>query len=250
MKLIEIQNQKILINPDLIEEMLIGQKKREINYIINTAKSKGNLNYFLSKRALQSNFHDHLQSEWNIYHFHLSLEKDKRSDFVKQSNALLFAYIDDRYIVFLGIETHKKGIFGDLKWVEILHEKFQFVLEEYKDKSDIIDVTKYNSEEIQALWSKGISLGFYKIKDVIYHSPGIGRTTSGHSMAVSTTTMHIMRWLKNMEKQLSNYKNFTSVSDENINFKLRIKDKIEIYEANSNSKIIEFPQIFKEVDVM
>lgn len=250
-KLIEIENQKIIINSELAKEILFGDKRNEIKKIIEIARQKGNLNFFLSKRALQSNFHDHLQNEWNIYHFHLSLEKDKKSNFVKQCNSLLFAYIDKNYIVFLGTETHKEGIFGDLKWVEILHEKFPFVIEEFKDSGGIIDVyPKLNSLERQTLWSKGISLGFYKIKDTIYHSPGIGRVTSGHSMDVSTTAMEIMRWLKMITEQLVNMKKIfaeqLNINEDEIDFQLEISNEIEIVEKKSNKVIINFPKIFVE----
>lgn len=75
-KIIEPKSRRILINPDFIKEIQSHPKKKEIEIIISYAKQGKDLNVFQSKKLLQSNFHDHLQNEWNIYHFHLSLDKD------------------------------------------------------------------------------------------------------------------------------------------------------------------------------
>jgi hypothetical protein len=93
-KLIEPKQRKVLINPVFKLEIPTHPKKKEIEFIIQSAILGNNLNIFQSKRLLQTNFHDHLQSEWNIFHFHLSLKKEKKTKFVKQVNSLLFAYID------------------------------------------------------------------------------------------------------------------------------------------------------------
>jgi hypothetical protein len=247
-KLIDEKNRKVLVSQALIIEIFTGEKKNEINHIIKLAQNSGNLNMFLSKRVLQTNFHDHLQNEWKIFHFHLSLQKDKKSNFVKQVNSLLFAYVDDNHIAFLGTDTHKEGIFGDMKWVEILHDNFPEIIESYKDKSDIVDIyPKVNSVERQQLWNYGYTLGMTKIRNTIYQNPGIGRTTSGHSMEVSSTTIDIMRWINELNKQLSESKNelckYLNLDSENVEFKIRINKRLELYEKTSNLFILKFPEI-------
>lgn len=247
-KLIDSKRRKVKVNPDLVNEIFTSDKKKEITHIIKLAQSGGNLNPFLSKRALQANFHDHLQNEWKIFHFHLSLQSDKKSVFVKQVNNLLFAYIDKDEMIFLGTDTHKKGIFGDIKWIEILHDNFPETLEPFKANSDILDINpKVNAEERQQLWDKGYTLGMTKVRDTIYNNPGIGRATSGHSIEVTMTTLDIMRWINSLNEQLAESKvelcKYLKIDYENAEFKIRIKERLELYEKTTNLFILKFPEI-------
>lgn len=250
-KLIDLKKRNVLINPALVNELFLSDKKEEIRHIIQLSKNGGNLNYFLSKRALQANFHDHLQNEWNIFHFHLSLKKDKKTDFVKQVNQLLFAYIDDNQIIFLGTDIHKEGVFGDIKWIEILHDNFPEVIKPFITKSGITDVfPKVNSIERQQLWNNGYTLGFTKIKDTIYNNPGIGRMTSGHGWAVSSTAMDILRWIYRIKDQLIESEvelcQYLKIDSKDAEFKIRVNEKLELYEKVSDLKILTFPEIFLE----
>lgn len=249
LKIIDIKVRKVKFNPNFFTQLKNHPKEREIQKISQLASVGGNLNPFQSKRLLQSRFHDHLSSEWNIYHFHLSLKLEK-SGFVKQVNQLLFAYIDNDQIIFLGTDKHKNGIFGDTKWIEILHDYFPKSIEKYKD-SKILDIyPKLNAEERQLLWNKGISTGFTKIRDTIYHNPGIGRMTSGHSMDVSRTTMEIMRWIRKLKLQLEESSKeiceLLNIQESESEFGIRILEKMELYEKTSGIKILEFPQILVE----
>lgn len=132
-KIIPVKLRTVKVNPDFVKDIFFHSKKKEIEFIYNIAKNGGNLNSFQSKRLLQTNFHDHLRNEWNIFHFHLSMERDNKNPFfVKQVNSLLFAYIDDDDIIFLGTETHKTNTFYDEKWLRILHNHFPQILAPFK----------------------------------------------------------------------------------------------------------------------
>jgi len=249
LKIIDIKVRKVKFNPEFFTQLKNHPKEKEIQKISQLASVGGNLNPFQSKRLLQSRFHDHLSSEWNIYHLHLSLKLEK-SGFVKQVNQLLFAYIDNDQIIFLGTDKHKDGIFGDTKWIEILHDYFPKSIEKYKDNK-ILDIhPKLNAQERQLLWNKGISTGFTKIRDTIYHNPGIGRMTSGHSMDVSRTTMEIMRWVRKLKLQLEESTKeiceYLKVAESEAKFRVRFADKLELYEERKNIKILNFPEILIE----
>lgn len=250
-KIIEPQRRKVLINPRLKLEIATHPKKKEIEFIINTAVEGRNLNCFQSKRLLESNFHDHLQNEWNIFHFHLSLKKDKKSKFVKQVNSLLFAYIDTEQIVFLGTETHNEGVFADIKWIEILHDFFPNVIKQYKDDKIVSVYPKVNSKERQMLWNKGYTMGMTEIRGVVYHSPGIGRATSGHSIINSKTANEILRWIYKLREQIQDSHHLLCKYlqlDENLaRFKVRFGEKtLELYEKGTNEVLVVFPNILHE----
>lgn len=247
-KIIEPKARRILINPEFLHEIQSHPKKKEIEFIINYAKNGKNLNVFQSKKLLQSNFHDHLQNEWNIYHFHLSLEKDNKSVFVKQVNSLLFAYLTNDTIVFLGADTHKDGIFGDVKWIEILHDNFPDLIKEYRDDKILAIRPELNSIERQTLWNKGFSIGITKIKEVIYHNPGIGRMTSGHSITVSKSAMDLSRWIHSLKEQIESMKEelaeYLKTTHDEIEFRIIFGNKtLELVEISSKTMLVEFPQI-------
>jgi hypothetical protein len=223
-------------------------KRNEIEFIIQTAARGGNLNIFQSKRLLETNFHDHLQNEWNIFHFHLSLKKDKKTKFVRQVDSLLFAFIDNNQIIFLGTDTHKEGIFADTKWIEILHDFFPNAIKKYKDERITSVYPKVNSTERQMLWNKGITLGVTEIKGVVYHNPGIGRTTSGHSLVNSKTSVEILRWIYKLKKQVSESYSilckYLEIQEHVAKFKVRFgQTTLELYEKESNEMLVTFPDI-------
>ncbi len=247
-KIVEPKRRNVLINPFLKLEIETHTKKKEIEFIIQSAIQGGNLNIFQSKRLLQTNFHDHLQNEWNIFHFHLSLKRDKKTRFVKQVNSLLFAYIDDDQAIFLGIDTHNEGIFADTKWIEILHDFFPNSIKKYKDEKITSVFPKVNSTERQGLWDKGYTLGMTEIKGVVYHNPGIGRTTSGHSMINSKTSVEILRWIYKLKEQVEDSYSllckYLNINEKKAKFKVKFGDKtLELYEIESKETLVTFPSI-------
>lgn len=102
-------------------------------------------------------------NEWKIHHFHLSLKKVGKSKLESEGNELLFTYIDDDQILFLGLAKHTAGIFADTNWIEILQDYFPEVLKplELKNIKDVYP--KVNAEERQMLWNKGYTLGMNNV---------------------------------------------------------------------------------------
>jgi hypothetical protein len=247
-KLIDTKPRKVRFQKDFMANVITEEhpKSKEIKRIVNVARIGGNLNHFKSKKLPQTNFHDHLASEWNIHHFHLSLELDKKSNFVKQGNILLFAYIDDSQIIFLGTDKHIDGIFGDTKWWNVLHKEFPEVISEFKAKGDISEVyPKVNAKERQTLWNKGYTLGMTEIDNTVYLSPGVGRSTSGHSTTVVTTNIDVLRWVYGLEKQLEELYELIckhlKISSDTAQFEIRFYNEIKLVETTNNIILLEYP---------
>ncbi len=250
LKLIEPKPREVKYNPDFLNTLTVHPQKNIIKKISELSEKGMNLNLFQSKRLLQTGFHDHLLSEWNIYHFHLSLKIDKKSKFVKQVDNLLFCYIDNSQIIFLGTEKHKDGIFGDTKWIEVIHDHYPEVISQYRDLS-IKDVSpKVDSVRRQILWNNGYTLGMTRIRDVVYHTPGIGRVTSGHSSSVVSTEISILRWIYKIDKQLDDCEyeicKFLEIEPHNARFKIKFNEQLVLIEQSSNTTILNYPQILLE----
>lgn len=247
-KIINVKPRKVLVNPEFKKGLSQHPKSLEIGIILEYAKRGENLNYLQSKKLIQSNFHDHLQSEWQIHHFHLSFQRSGSRTFVKQVNNLLFAYIDDNHFVVLGTSKHEPGVFGDTKWIKVLHDHFPNLIDEFKGQTFENFWPKLTAIERQTLWNKGYSFGITQIGESLYRNPGVGRTTSGHSLSVVKSCNAFIRWLLSVSEQVSKYHNeileFLMLKSSNAEFKIRISITIELFEVNSNKLILTYPELF------
>lgn len=99
-KLIFPKPRKVHYNPDFLRNLQTHPKAAVIKHLAYLFATGKDVNSFQNKRLFQSKFHDHLVYEWNIYHFHLSLEQEKKTYFKKQVKQLLFALVTDEYTVF------------------------------------------------------------------------------------------------------------------------------------------------------
>lgn len=247
LKLIEAKPRIAVMSPPLLNEFFTHPKRKEIETIFNHALQGGDLNRYQSKRLLESRFHDHLLNEWNIHHFHLSLKLKGKSKLESRGNELLFAFIDDQQILFLGLAKHTPGVFADTKWIEILHDYFPKVLEPFEMKSWSDVNPKVNAEERQMVWNKGYTLGMTKVRNKVYFSPGLGRMTSGHGNEVVTIQGNIIRWMHKIDLQIVDSINelslFLKTPKERINFAINFgKETLQLLEHSSKTKILKFPQ--------
>ncbi len=250
-KIIFPKKRLVKCNSEFKKQLENHLKKGQICDLVKLFELGGDVNWHQSARLIQTNAHDHLAYEWNIYHFHLSNETEKKSRFMKRSNSLLFAYIDEVQVILLGTETHKDGVFGETKWQEILHDFFPEVIEPFQE-STISEISpNLNGKERQAAWDSGLTLTFTKIKGQMYQSPGIGRSTSGHSLLVVNNTNSMLRWLQIIKTQFQMHFmgicNHLNVPPEQVEFKLiSIAGRLVIFESVTKSVLFEFPNILNE----
>ena len=247
LKLIEPRRRTVKMSPPLLNKLFTHHKRKEIEHLFHQASSGNNINRFQSKKLLQSRFHDHMLNEWHIYHFHLSLELENKSKYVKQVDDLLFAYVDQNHIIFLDADKHKPGIFANEKWLEILHDFFPELISEFKVEHWKDVNPKVNAEERQQIWDKGYTLGMTKIRDTIYFSPGIGRSTSGHGMDVTSNVGNIIRWMHKLDIQISECIQelciYLNTTKDKIDFKVIFgSEHLQVVEISSKISIVNFPE--------
>ncbi|WP_026451442.1 hypothetical protein [Aequorivita capsosiphonis] len=256
MKLIDKRPRVAIMSPPLLNDFFTHPKRKEIESIFNIAKNGGDLNRFQSKKLLESRFHDHLLNEWNIHHFHLSLKKVGKSKLESRGNELLFAYIDDEQILFLGLAKHTPGIFADTKWIEILQDYFPKVLKPFEMKNWKDIYPKVNAKERQMLWNKGYTIGMTKVREKVYFSPGMGRMTSGHGNDVVTLQGNIIRWMHKIDLQivesLNEICNYLKIPKDKIKFIIRFgEENLELCELSSRMKILTYDEeIIPKTEIM
>lgn len=248
-KLIIPLPREVKISPLLESKLDKHPKSKEVHLIAKRLKDGENVNFFQSRRLLQSNFHDHLLFEWNVYHFHLSTKLEPNGKYFKNTKSLLFTYIDEKQAILLDIDTHRDGVFADEKWLEILDDYFPEVLSPYISK-DIVDVSPHlTPSERQEIWSKGISTGMTKVNGKIVHSRGIGRATSGHNVIIVKRVMETMRWINMTSTQFSKYGREIcdgfGLDHSKAQFVVQFGDTtMEIIEQTTKKVLLSFPKIF------
>lgn len=248
-KIIPIKQRTVFICPQLYCEMSRHPKSKEIRAIIDIAKRGGNLNPFQNKRLLQSQFHDHMATEWQIYHFHLSLELDKKTRFAKQVNALLFAYIDENNIAFLGTDTHQDDVFGNVKWLTLLHENFPQLIQQYKLKGTKTVYPCLSAKDRQRLWNYGRTTFATQVGDSVYCSPNVGRTQDGRNLIVVRKVIAVLDWIDLIQEQVSeNYELICkklNIPVTKAQFKILIcNGKIILFELSSSQQILQCNDLF------
>lgn len=244
-KIIHLKKRRVLINPHFKTSLLKHPKKKEIEFIINLLEKGINVNLFQSEKVFQTGYHDQLMYNWHIYHLHLSLLQDKKSKFMKRTNTLLFVYITNDKAIVLGTEKHTNEVFGDIKWLEILHDHFPKELEHLKPV-DMVDTSHtYSSIERQQLWNNGVASGFVKIRETLYMSPGIGIMTSGHSILVAKTRNEFLRWIFIITEQFEKHsKGIEEYFGHEINPILISDGKFKIVDSKTNTHYLNYLETF------
>lgn len=204
-KIIPVIPRKVRISPPLIEKIIHHPKRAEIETIAERFKKGMNVNCFQSSRLLQSGRHDQLLYEWQICHLHLSTKQMKDKPFVERTDELLFVFIDGDTAIFLDVGDHNTE-FAQLHWLEILDEYFPSEIKKYLHDEGIIPLDKNVSDkERSEIWEGGLSLCLTRVGDKVYSSPGVGRTTSGHSLMTITQANRIMQWIFTLQEQFAKY---------------------------------------------
>ncbi|KIC00673.1 hypothetical protein OA88_18135 [Flavobacterium sp. JRM] len=240
-KILESKKRNVFIVPDFVEQIKEHHKKLEIQTIIQLAENGGNLNCFQTHRITQSKQIDHLSNEWNVFHFHLSLEPDNKPKFVKRGNLLLFAYVDEKNVIFLGLDKHKDS-FSDIKWLEILEKNYPHIMKKFL-APDLPSVEQnFTTSDREKMWESGLSSGFMNINGKTYLCPGFGKVTIGHNIKVIKQSNDILNWITHIQYFIKKENDF--FDNKLVNLKLRIgKKKIEIYEKEKGNTFFEFPSL-------
>jgi hypothetical protein len=249
-KMVSARPRIVKFSPDLTAKLSTHSKRNEILLIQQLFAAGKNVNPYQSKRLLQTNFHDHLVYEWEIYHFHLSDSTQKNSSFVKQVNQLLFVHVSHHEAIFLDAVNHAPGIFGDTRGIEILHDHFPNVIDRYVDtrESEHFLIPDVNALERQRLWDKGYNIPMTSIRGKMYVNPGLGRTTSGHNVRIVRHRDARLDWIDTItifiDEHYSGICHWLQLDATSTNFRLRFGNKdLEIYDQTSGKILVAYPNI-------
>jgi hypothetical protein len=209
-----VETTKDLINLFTLHEKVIFPVSREVVYAeklraqlidnprgasvvehLRSLFTKGkDVNPHQSKEVLNHHTPDDLVFDWKIYHLHLSTTKTKHKYFVDRTKELLFAYVDRKRTIFLGIFEHNPPThFSTIELLEILDKTDSDILTE---ANGVVGISHELSDEERLALRKGkVNEGIVKVNDKFVFPPNLGKVTSGNSLASVKQATDLLNWV-------------------------------------------------------
>lgn len=159
------------------------------------------VNSHLSKRIFKEDYTDYLLSDWEIYHLHLSLNKDTRDPyFAKRSDKLLFVMLNDSNVYFIDVRDHDEDyVFAQKELLQAVHDNWPEILAPYRLKGIFVEQDITDPEEIHKLRKVGVTI-IHKVCDALYAPAGGGITTASTAIRATTESDKLFRMARSAEE--------------------------------------------------
>lgn len=208
LNLFTIQRKFIYPTPRRVEisKELDGQIKKECKHhseilvLKENFESGQDVNGHQSRNVFNYHVHDKLIYDWNIYHLHLSLDRDD-SYFRKRTKKVLFAYVDKDKVLFLDVFKHPPNdVFADKKLLEIIDNNWSNILLEVNGVQGLTH--NATQKERFKMRKHNINEGILEVNGKFIFSPGFGQTASGHSAQEVMKLNNYYKWMEINEKAI------------------------------------------------
>jgi len=248
-KLISNSKRTVLSAKHLQEKVNTLGLKEIFDEILKKIAKGRDLNPHLSKGVLKPSKHDFILNEWKLHHLHLTNLKKNESDyFFVRGDFLLFMHVQDYQIYLIDIIPHSdRLVFAKKDFIRIvkenwsdLHDKFLFGDGEMQLLDDLSeeDIANYRRQPFGVLMVTQVDNQTYM--------PGLGSTTSGHSLEAMRNMDGFHRQLWDIQNQLIEKDEFLKKSIKKkkgltlnkLHFTVKLENGLfRIFEKNSKSYI-------------
>ena len=192
--------------------------KEALSKLENSIKKGENLIPYMSKRVMDPGFNDGLLNDWGIHHFHLNVKKEEDSIFIKRSDWLLLAYINEQSAYFIGVYPHRKPhLWSHINLVEIMDKNWPEVIEKYKLEGFLKLDTKLDDKSYAKLRRSNLLTLVEVGEGKVYGMIGGGYASNGSSIEAVRTSDYWVNYLRKIEilieRELYNFKQQMLVFD-------------------------------------
>ncbi len=233
---------------ELVEQLMERPMlEKSVKYLEKLFTEGKNVNRHQSKYVLNHYVPDHLVYDWKIYHLHLSEHTDKsRKHLNKRTDDMLFTYIEQDRVLFLGIFKHKPDSnFSNVRLLEILDNNWKGVLQE-ADK--VVGVSyEINCEERFDLRKSSINSIIIKVNNKYVFAPGLGVTSGNQPINALLRVNELLDWieqnLQEINKDVDLAKKFFIARHKllsEIEFHLQFKASPAIIDAHTGTLLIKY----------
>ena len=197
---------KVEISKELQTKISNNHKhKNEILKLNQMLEDGQDVNPNQSKNLFNYHVHDDLVYDWKIYHLHLSFEKNENEYFNNRTKEVLFSYITKERALLLDVLKHPPhNVFSNKVLLEIIDYNWKGILLE----ANGIKGLSHNptQQERFKLRKYNVNEGIIEVNGKFIFTPGLGRSSSGHSVEEVMKLNQLNRWLKMNENAIVQYK--------------------------------------------
>lgn len=223
--------------------------REEILQLKQMLEEGSNINPHQTKNLFNFHVHDDLLYDWGIYHFHLSFEKGA-GYFTKRTGEVLFVYITKERAYLLDVLKHPPhDIFANKILLEIIDNNWEDILAE---ANGIVGLSHNPSQqERYQLRKHNVNTGITEVNGKFMFAPGLGQTTSGHSVEEVMKLNHFNRWLAKNEKAIINHRDTLDkqfMEQQNLTAKPAYKivftgEGPQIWDSNTMTCLVKYNEI-------
>lgn len=160
---------------------------------------------YLSKSALNPNFHDDLLNHWGIYHLHLG--EVLKNEFITRTGSLLYVRFDDKNAYFLDIREH--GAWAQQDIIQIIHDNWPQSISVYRTRSNSSMMYHITDKDVEKLRKARINFPIMVSDGTIYEALGNGVASNRNNMDAVDIMLNIKRKIINWESEIN--KNFDEI---------------------------------------
>ncbi|HEX2846923.1 MAG TPA: hypothetical protein VHN59_10270 [Chitinophagaceae bacterium] len=199
-KLIIPIHRQVKMSKELQKKISGNYKYRsEIGRLWQMLQEGIDVNAHQTKNLFNPNVHDHLVYDWNIYHLHLSFEKDKKGYHTKRTKEILFVYITPGLALLLDVCGHPPhNVFADKVFLEIIDNNWPEILTAIAGVDALSQ--DISTQDRFTLRKHNVNEGALEVNGRIVYAPGLGQASSGHSAGEVMKMNQMNRWLKTNEE--------------------------------------------------
>lgn len=149
--------------------------------IENIIKNGGDIKQYLSTSTVELQKYDRIFADWGILHFHLGKENSKQfkgRKFAGRNNEILFAFMHNEIVYFLGIYKHKQ--WEDIDVLQDMYNNWPEIFGPFIIENEKLSKFELNSAQLLERRKKGISslIPLYDYKNnkkIIIYPPSRGQ---------------------------------------------------------------------------
>lgn len=195
LKFIDPVKRQVRISNELQIKLDGHPKKGVFNAIIQRTLNGSDLNPLQSKGSFDSDIDDGLFNDWGIHHLHLSISKDKPTNyFTNRSDTLVFVKFTGDTAYFIDIQPHnEKYLWSKKSLISIIQNNWNEIIKD-KEIEDALITPDFSEEELLALRNKGYMTGV-NVNQKAYLLLGHGQASSGDNMMAGRLTDRVIRWI-------------------------------------------------------
>ncbi|WP_026894328.1 hypothetical protein [Clostridiisalibacter paucivorans] len=174
--------------------------KSALSKIVSAIESGKNLLPYMSKQTIRPSKNDGLLNDWNIHHFHLNEQLEKNTIFIKRSDWLLLAFVNDEAVYCLNVYSHRKPyLWSHIKLIEIIYNNWPELIEKNKLEG-IVGLTEKLDDKGYSMLRKANATTLVEIgENNVYGLIGGGYASDGSSTEAVRTSDYWYNYIRKIE---------------------------------------------------